>query len=126
MVSTTLPHNEHNLTKKYLTEAPVLRYYDESKPVTVQCDGLGAVLRQNGQPVCYASCPSGTESRYAQIEEEMLAISWSSDKFDQYLYGRDEWKSGKCCEVLQRTALESKERQTRPNIDDPRLAQHPK
>ena len=44
----------------------------------------------------------------------------------QYLYGRDEWKSGKCCEDLQRTALESKERQTRPNIGDPRLAQHPK
>lgn len=57
MVSTTLPRNEHNLIQKYLTEAPVLRYYDESKPVTVQRDGLGAVLLQNGQPVqsCYAS-----------------------------------------------------------------------
>jgi len=57
MVYTTLPRNEHNLIKKYLTEAPVLRYYDESKPVTVQRDGLGAVMLQNGQPVqsCYAS-----------------------------------------------------------------------
>ena len=26
---------------------------------------------------------------YVQIEKEMLAIVWSCDKFDQYLYGRD-------------------------------------
>lgn len=80
--------------KKFLTEAPVLRYYDINKPVTVQCDasqsGLGAVLLQDGQPVCYASrALTDTESRYAQIEKEMLAITWACDKFDQYLYGRD-------------------------------------
>ena len=83
-----------NTIKKFLTEAPVLRYYDVSKPVTVQCDasqsGLGAVLLQEGQPVCYASrALTDTESRYAQIEKEMLAITWACDKFDQYLYGRD-------------------------------------
>ena len=82
-----------NTIKKFLTEAPVLRYYDVSKPITVQCDasqsGLGAVLLQEGQPVCYASrALTDTESRYAQIEKEMLAITWSCDKFDQYLYGR--------------------------------------
>ena len=83
-----------NTIKKFLTEAPVLRYYDVSKPVTVQCDasqsGLGAVLLQDGQPVCYASrALSDTESWYAQIEKELLAITWACDKFDQYLYGRD-------------------------------------
>ena len=83
-----------NTIKKFLTEAPVLRYYDVSKPITVQCEasqsGLGAVLLQEGQPVCYASrALTDTESRYAQIEKEMLAITWSCDKFDQYLYGRD-------------------------------------
>ena len=52
--------------------------------------GLGAVLLQEGQPDCYASrALTDTESRYAQIEKEMLAITWSCDKFDQYLYGRD-------------------------------------
>ena len=44
-----------NTIKKFLTEAPVLHYYDVSKPVTVQCNasqsGLGAVLQQDGQPV---------------------------------------------------------------------------
>ena len=63
--------------KKFLTEAPVLKYYDVSKPVTVQCDasqsGLGAVLLQDAQPICYASrALTDTEMRYAQIEKEML------------------------------------------------------
>lgn len=49
-----------NTIKKYqTTEAPILCYYDESKPVTVQCDacqsGLGAVLLQDDQPVCFLS-----------------------------------------------------------------------
>ena len=78
-----------NTIKKYLTEAAVLRYYDDSKPVTVQCNasqsGLGAVLLQDGKTVCYASrALADTESRlhiYAQIEKEMLAITWSCDKF---------------------------------------------
>ena len=30
-----------------------------------------------------------TETRCAQIEQELLATVWSCDKFDQYLYGRD-------------------------------------
>ena len=83
-----------NRIKKFLTEGPVLCYYDMSRPVTVQCDasqsGLGAVLLQYGQPVCYASCVlTDTESRYAQIEKELLAITWVCGKFDQYLYGWD-------------------------------------
>ena len=42
--------------KKFLTEAPVLRYYYVSKLVTAQWDegqsGLGAALLLDGQPVC--------------------------------------------------------------------------
>ena len=81
-----------NTIKKFLTEAPVLCYYDVSKPVTVQCNasqsGLGAVLLQDGQLLCYASrALTDTESRHAQIEKELLAITWACDKFDQYLYG---------------------------------------
>ena len=80
--------------KKALTEAPVLSYYDVTKPVTIQCDasdtGLGAVLLQGGQPICYASrALTDTERRYAQIEKKLLGIVWSCDKFDQYIYGRD-------------------------------------
>ena len=66
----------------------------KQEEVTIQCDasetGLGAVLMQNGQPICYASrALTDTETRYAQIEKELLAIVWSCHKFDQYIYGRD-------------------------------------
>ena len=61
---------------------------------TIQCNvsetGLGAVLMQNGQPICYASrALTDTETRYAQIEKELLAIVWSCHKFDQYIHGHD-------------------------------------
>ena len=40
-------------------QAPVLRYYDASKPLMIQCDtsekGFGAALLQEGQPLCFAS-----------------------------------------------------------------------
>ena len=43
------------MIKKFLTEAPVLLYYDVSKQVSVQCDanysGLGTALIQHSQPV---------------------------------------------------------------------------
>ena len=80
--------------KKAVTATPVLCFYDVSKPVTIQCDasetGLGAVLLQEGQPIKYASrALTDTETRYAQIEKELLAILWSCEKFDQYIYGHD-------------------------------------
>ena len=80
--------------KKYLTKYPVLKYYNVNEEVTIQCDasetGLRAVLMQKGQPVCYASrALTGIETRYAQIEKELLAMVWSCHKFDQYIYGRD-------------------------------------
>ena len=64
-----------------------------TKPVTIQCDasgkGLGAVLLQEGKPVCYASrALTDTESRYAAIEAEMLAVVFACRKFHQYIYGR--------------------------------------
>lgn len=42
---------------KFLTEKPVLRYYDVNRPVTIQCDvtqsRLGAGLLQDGQPISF-------------------------------------------------------------------------
>ena len=52
--------------------------------------GLGAALKQNGQPVAFASRTlSRTERQYAQIEKECLAIVFACDKFSQYIAGRD-------------------------------------
>ena len=75
------------------TEAPVLAYYDPSKELIIECDasqsGLGTVLLQEGRPIAYASrALTPTESRYAQIEKETLAVVFSLEKFHQYVFGR--------------------------------------
>ena len=79
--------------KQLVSEAPILQYYDVRKPVKIQCDasgkGLGAVLLQDDKPVCYASrALTDTETRYAPIEVEMLAVVFACRKFHQYIYGR--------------------------------------
>ena len=46
---------------------------------------LGAALLQDGKPVAYPSrALTDTETRYAQIEKELLAIVFSVEKFDQF------------------------------------------
>lgn len=79
--------------KKLVTTAPVLAYYDPAKELTIQCDasstGLGAVLLQDEHPLAYASrALSDTETGYAQIEKECLAIVFSMERFHQYTFGR--------------------------------------
>jgi len=79
--------------KELVTQAPLLKYHNLEDELTVQCDtsekGLGAALMQNGQPIAFASrALTDPETRYAQIEKEMLAVVFALQKFDQYLYGR--------------------------------------
>ena len=59
----------------------------------IQCDssqsGLGAALIQNGHPIAYSSrALTETESHYAQIGKEMLAIVFSVEKFNDFTFGR--------------------------------------
>ena len=43
---------------------------------------------QNGQPVAYASrALTPSETRYAQIEKELLAIVFGCEHFEAYTYG---------------------------------------
>ena len=70
----------------------MLKYYNPEE-VTVQYDasekGLEAALIQNGQPIAFAiRALTDPETRYAQIEKEMLAVVFALQKFDQYVYGR--------------------------------------
>ena len=90
-------HHEHetafNKVKELVTAAPLLRYYKPDEELTIQCDasekGMGAALMQSGQPIAFASrALTETETRYAQIEKEMLAVVFALQKFDQYAYGR--------------------------------------
>ena len=78
--------------KQTLSSKPLLRFFDETKPIVIQCDasstGLGACLLQNGQPVVYSSRSlTDPEKNYAQIEKELLAICFSVEKFHHYVYG---------------------------------------
>ena len=79
--------------KLLITSAGTLAYYDVKKEVTLEVDaskhGLRAVLLQEGKPVAYASKSlSPTEQDYAQIEKEMYAIVFGTERFHQYIYGK--------------------------------------
>ena len=85
--------HKKNVLLKFLTTAPILKFYSMSEPITVSCDsgktGLGAVMLQGGRPVAYASrALTDTEQAYAQIEKEMLAIVFTCSKFHKLLFGR--------------------------------------
>lgn len=76
-----------------MTTAPLLKYNNPKEELTVQCDasdkGLGAALIQKGQPIAFAShALTDRETCYAQIEKDMLAVVFTLNKFDQYIYGR--------------------------------------
>lgn len=79
--------------KELIAGPPVLRYFDVHQPVVLSADasqhGLGAVCLQNDRSVAFASrALTETESRYAQIEKELLALVYACTKFHHYIYGR--------------------------------------
>ncbi|XP_053326251.1 uncharacterized protein K02A2.6-like [Spea bombifrons] len=83
--------------KEVLTHEPVLKFYDPAKAIKISSDasqnGIGAVLLQDHdstwQPVAYASrSMSGAETRYAQIEKELLSILFACNRFRQCISGQ--------------------------------------
>ena len=77
--------------KAVIASAPVLKFFDPSKEVVLQCDasqhGFSACLMQNGQPVAYASRSfTSAESNYAKIKQEPLAILFGVEKFEGCLW----------------------------------------
>ena len=92
----------------------MLAYFDNNKEVTLQVDasetGLGAALLQEGQPVAYASrALRDPETRYAQIEKELLAASYGLERFHQYTYGRKVMiqSDHKPLEIIQKKPMQS-------------------
>jgi hypothetical protein len=83
--------------KQSITSAPVLALYDANKPIIICADsssyGLGAVLKQQQsdgtrRPVFYASRSlSEVERRYAQVEKEGVAVTWSCERFAEFVTG---------------------------------------
>ena len=89
--------NSFQEIKKTLASRPVMALYNSVLDLKVTADassyGLGAVLFQNEdkewRPIAYASrSMTPTEKRYAQIEKEALALTWSCERFQDYLIGK--------------------------------------
>ncbi|XP_043246354.1 uncharacterized protein K02A2.6-like isoform X1 [Amphibalanus amphitrite] len=86
-----------NKVKEKLAANTLLVHYDNTKQLVLTCDassvGVGAVLSQiddagREMPIAFASRRlSLSESRYAQIEREGLAIIFRVTKFHNYLCG---------------------------------------
>jgi len=78
--------------KQLLVSAPVLRYYDVTKPVHIQADassyGIGAAIFQEGKIVEYASLTRVERESSAQIEHEMAAVVFAATRFHAYIYGK--------------------------------------
>ena len=79
--------------KADISQPPVLRYFNPSKPVTLSINasksGLGAACLQDGLPVAYASrALTEVKTRYAQIEKELLSAIFGCRKFHDFICGR--------------------------------------
>ncbi|PIK48458.1 hypothetical protein BSL78_14706 [Apostichopus japonicus] len=79
--------------KQLVTTAPVLKYFNPDSQTEGQGDasekGLGFCLIQNGQPITYCSrALTPAETRYSQIEKELLAQVFGLERNHQYAYGR--------------------------------------
>ena len=90
-----LEHHERafNVLKQILIKKPILKYFEPSKTVTISVDasskGMGAVLLQENKPCAFSSrALTPTQMRYAQIEKELLAVCFGTQKFAQYVYGK--------------------------------------
>ena len=78
--------------KREIASTTTLKYYDPRKPLTLQVDasmrGLGAALLQDEGPIAFASkAMTGAETRYSNIEREMLGIVFGLERFHYYAYG---------------------------------------
>ena len=79
--------------KQTIHEDMKLRYFSPNDPFELEVDasllGLGAALIQDGKPIAFASkALTPAESRYANIEREMLAVVFGLERFHTYIFGR--------------------------------------
>ncbi|PFX34058.1 Retrovirus-related Pol polyprotein from transposon 17.6 [Stylophora pistillata] len=91
---TDIPDSAVRQVKLLVTKVPVLKFFDSTGSLTLQCDasdkGLGAILLKKGQPTAYASrALTYAESQYVQIEKQLLAVVYGSERFHTYTYGRE-------------------------------------
>ena len=78
--------------KGMICKETTLSHFDSTKKSVIQVDasqkGIGAALLQDGKPVAFASKSlSDAETRYANIERELLAVVFGCERFHTYVYG---------------------------------------
>ena len=88
--------------KVELARTPVLALYDPIKETKVAADassyGIGGVVLQlqpdkSWRPISFLSrALTPTESRYAQIEMEALALTWACERSWEYITGKSIYK----------------------------------
>ena len=79
--------------KREISEDACLRYYDRNDDINLEVDasqkGLGCALIQKGKPVAFGSKTlTDCQSRYSNIEREMLAVVYGIQRYHTYLYAR--------------------------------------
>ena len=79
--------------KKAISENACLKYYDRNDTVDLEVDaspkGLGCALVQQGKPVAFGSKTlTECQSRYSNIEREMLAVVYGIQRYHTFLYAR--------------------------------------
>ena len=80
--------------KDHIHENICLAYFKPNAKTTIQVDasmsGLGATLINDNKIVAFASKRlTDTESRYANIERELLAVVFGCERFHTYVYGKE-------------------------------------
>lgn len=92
----TMGHeNSFQKIKEMICNITLLTSFDPKKEITIQADAskdaIGCTLMQEGKPVLHASRSlSDCECQYAQIEKELLAVTFAFTKFHNFVYGHNE------------------------------------
>jgi hypothetical protein len=82
-----------------IASPPTVTFFHPKLPTTVSADassfGLGGVLQLHDdvlKPVAFCSRTlTEAETKYSQLEKELLAVVWTSEKFSNYLTGLPEY-----------------------------------
>jgi hypothetical protein len=87
-----LQKNAFKLIKKALISSPVLSHINITAPLRIECDAskfaIGAVLSQEGHPICYQSRKlSSAEANYPVHERELLALVDALRKWRHLVHG---------------------------------------